>query len=141
MLTNLLLKSVEKKAVSFNTLETIERNSDRIDKLTSMVSKMNVKWTSVMLNISSKFIKAKEEDRTNIITDKTIINLETDYLVETETEIAMHHIEVEDILTEIIDQITEVDVEIILGMTIGRTITGKIIGETILEITTGNIGI
>ena len=32
-----------KKGVTFDTLETIERNSYSIDKLTSLVSKMNMK--------------------------------------------------------------------------------------------------
>ena len=32
-----------KKRVTFDALETIERNSDSIDKLTSLVSKMNMK--------------------------------------------------------------------------------------------------
>ena len=31
------------KGMTFDTLETIERNSDSIDKLTSLVSKMNMK--------------------------------------------------------------------------------------------------
>ena len=32
-----------KKGVTFDAMETIERNSDSIDKLTSLVSKMNMK--------------------------------------------------------------------------------------------------
>ena len=32
-----------KKGVTFDVMETIERNSDSIDKLTSLVSKMNMK--------------------------------------------------------------------------------------------------
>ena len=32
-----------KKGVTFDVMETIERHSDSIDKLTSLVSKMNVK--------------------------------------------------------------------------------------------------
>ena len=32
-----------KKGVTFDVMETIERNSDSIDKLTSFVSKMNMK--------------------------------------------------------------------------------------------------
>ena len=32
-----------KKGVPFDMMETIERNSDSIDKLTSLVSKMNMK--------------------------------------------------------------------------------------------------
>ena len=36
-------KNSSKNTVSFDALETIERNSDNIDKLTSLVNKMNVK--------------------------------------------------------------------------------------------------
>ena len=32
-----------KKGVTFDAMETIERNSDSLDKLTSLVSKMNIK--------------------------------------------------------------------------------------------------
>ena len=32
-----------KKGVTFDAMETIERNSDSMDKLTSLVSKMNMK--------------------------------------------------------------------------------------------------
>ena len=37
------LKDSSKKALVFDALETKERNSDSIDKLTSLVSKMNMK--------------------------------------------------------------------------------------------------
>ena len=40
---NYLSKNSSKKGMIFNVLETIERNSDSIEKLTSLVSKMNMK--------------------------------------------------------------------------------------------------
>ena len=40
---NCSFKNSSKKAVSFDALENIERNSDSIDKVTSLVSKMNMK--------------------------------------------------------------------------------------------------
>ena len=39
----ILPKNGGKKGMTFNALETIERNSDSIDKLTSLVIKMNMK--------------------------------------------------------------------------------------------------
>ena len=36
-------KNSSKKGMTFNALETIEKNSDSIDKLTSLASKMNMK--------------------------------------------------------------------------------------------------
>ena len=36
-------KNGSKKGMTFDALETIERNSDSIDKLTSLISKMNIK--------------------------------------------------------------------------------------------------
>ena len=35
--------TASRKGVTFDVMETIERNSDSIDKLTSLVSKMNMK--------------------------------------------------------------------------------------------------
>ena len=62
-----------------------------------------------------------------------IINQEKDHLVRTD----IHLIEVEEILAEIIDQITEVDHEKISEMITDRTITGKTTDEIIIDITTG----
>ena len=36
-------KDSSKKGVTFDVLETVQRNSDSIDKLTSLISKMNMK--------------------------------------------------------------------------------------------------
>ena len=40
---NYSAKNSSKKGMTFNALETIERNRDSTDKLTSLVSKMNMK--------------------------------------------------------------------------------------------------
>ena len=40
---NYSAKSSCKKGVTFDVLEAIEKNNDSIDKLTSLVSKMNMK--------------------------------------------------------------------------------------------------
>ena len=53
-------------------METIERNSNSIDKLTSLVSKMNMKIDK-WLHINPKFIKVDFEVKVEI--GKTTINL------------------------------------------------------------------
>ena len=83
-------KDTSKKAVSFDALETIERHSDNIDKLTSLVSKMNMKMDKHELSISHKFTKVEGKDRIDVITDKTIINPDINHTV----GIGILHIEV-----------------------------------------------
>ena len=84
-------------------------------------------------NISHKCIKVREEVRTDVITVKMIINQETEHLVETE----IHLIEEEEVLVEIIDQITEVDHGVISERITDRTIIGMTTDKIIIEITTG----
>ena len=86
----------------------------------------------MVLNISHKCITVREEIRTDVIIVKTIFNQETNHLVETE----MHLIEVEEILEEIIDQITVVGHKTISEMITDRAITGMTTDEIIIEITT-----
>ena len=50
-----------KKGVTFDTMETLERHGNSIDRLTSLVSKMNVKMDERKLHISSGFIKIDQE--------------------------------------------------------------------------------
>ena len=75
------------------------------------------------------------EDKINMTTDSTTIKAEIGHTV----EIGIHLIEAEEILTEIINQITEVDQEITIDGTdadkvVGVMITDKIIEETTIEI-------
>ena len=56
--------SLNKKAVSFNTLEGTD---DKIDKLTSLVSKMNVKMDMCDAQYKPQSTKEKDGDRTDII--------------------------------------------------------------------------
>ena len=74
-------------------LETIERNSDSIDKLMSLVSKMNMK--NVRLNTSHKSIKVEGEDKIDVTTGPTTIKPEIGHTV----EIGIHLIEAEEIMT------------------------------------------
>ena len=89
----------------------------------------------MMLSITLEYIRVKEEVRTDAITVMTIIDLEIGHLVGTE----IHLIEVEEVLAEIIDHITEVDHMTILEMTTDRTITEMIIDKTIIEETIDKI--
>ena len=59
------------KGVSFGALETIERNSDSIDKLSSLVNKMNMKWIGEKPSIDQEYIKVEIEDT---VIDKIIID-------------------------------------------------------------------
>ena len=69
-------------------------------------------------NLNHKYIKEKEEDRIDAIITKMTTRQGIDHLVETET----HHMEVEEILVEILGKIIEGDHETIIGMTVEETI-------------------
>ena len=56
--------------MTFDVIETIERNSNNIDKLTSLVSKMNMRMDKCETHISHKFSKVEIEAKTGI--DKTV---------------------------------------------------------------------
>ena len=92
------------------------------------------------LSTCHKSIKVEGEGRINVTTDKTTIKPEIGHTV----EIGIHLIEAEETLTEIIDQIIEVDQEITIdGTDTGRMvdvmITDKITEEATIEITTDKI--
>ena len=96
------------------------------------------------LSISHKSIKVEGENRIDVNTDYIIINPEIDHTVKK----GIFLTGVEGTLTEIIDQILEVDHETITDKMIGETITGKMIGEIVtdkiieeitIEITIGTI--
>ena len=48
-----------KKGVTFDVMETIERNSDSIDKLTSLVSKMNMKMDKQEMQYKPKVYQGR----------------------------------------------------------------------------------
>ena len=87
------------------------------------------------LSTSHKSIKVEGEDRISMTTDKTTIKSEIGHTV----EIGIHLVEAEKILTEILDQIIEVDQELTIdGMDtdkmVGVMITDEITEETTIEI-------
>ena len=59
--------SSSKKVVSLNMLE---RTDDRNDKLTSLVSKMNVKMRKHDTQFKHKYIRGKQGDKMDVITFK-----------------------------------------------------------------------
>ena len=77
-------------------------------------------------NISPRFTKLEIEVKTEI--DKTIISLEADHTA----DIEFNHIEAEEIIIEIIDQIIEVGHKTIIDMMIGEIITDKIKDEALI---------
>ena len=49
------------KGVTFDALKTIEQNSDSIDKLTSLVSKMNIKWIRKISSTNQEYSRVETE--------------------------------------------------------------------------------
>ena len=103
------------------------------------------------LNTSHKSIKIEGEDKIDVTTGPTIIKPEIGHIV----EIGIHPIEAEEIMTEILEQDTGVDLETstdgkdtdkVISMTIpdksmGETTIGIIIGKIMVEVITGSKGI
>ena len=122
-----LVQTSNKRGVTFDTVETLERNSNCIDKLALLVRamKMTIK-TRNSLPINQRFTKVDLEIK--IETDR-ILHLEIDPLVEAEVKV-----EIEEIITieTIIDPITEIDQEVD-GTIIGTTITRLTIDEVIID--------
>ena len=119
-----------KRGVTFDTMETLERNSNCIDKLTSLVGalKMTIDMNSLLIN--QRFTKVDLETKTE--TDK-ILHREIDPLVEAEVKV-----EIGEIITieTTRDQITEIDQEAdvtIIRQVIGAIITRITINEVIID--------
>ena len=66
------------------TFDMQDRLDDKIDKLTSMMSKLTAKGSSQNNCLNPKFIKAKGEDKEEIIMIKVIIKIDMDKVVEIE---------------------------------------------------------
>ena len=113
-----------KKGVTFDAMETIERNSNNIDKLTSLVSKMNMKMDKHETQYKPQVYQGRNK-KPKTYTGKTVIRLEIDHTVGIEID----HIEEEEIILETIDQIIEVDYEITIDMMIEETTTDMMIGK------------
>ena len=110
------------KGVMFDMMETLERNSDYIERLTSLVSDMKMTMDRKHLPYKQKYIRVGPEIKTQV--DK-ITHLEIGPTVEEGIKEAIEGI----IMIEIIiDQIIEIDQEA------DGTIIGQVIGVTIIRI-------
>ena len=117
-------------------MENLERHHDSIDRLTSLVSKINVKWIGKTPHTSLKFIKTDTDAKVGV--DNSIFNLKTNPLVETRVEMKGNITTITGIIVPtmeigleiIIDGITE---DLPIGLMTGMVITDLIIG---VEVTT-----
>ena len=127
---NHLPQNHHKKGVTFDTMKMLERNSDCIDRLTSLVSDMKMTMDRKQPFISQRYMRVGPRIKTQ---GNKILHLEIDPLVEEEIKEV-----IEEIITieTIIDQITEIDQEAdgtTIGQVIGVTIIRIIIDEVIQD--------
>ena len=114
----------QKKGVMFDAMETLERNSDSIDHLTSLVNDLKMTIDRKQANTNPKYTRVGHKTK---IQDDRILHLEIDPSVKEETKVAIEEITV---IGTIIDQILEIDQEA------DGTTTGQVIGVVITHITT-----
>ena len=122
---NHLPQNHHKKGVTFDALETLERNSDCIDRLMSLVSDMKMTMDRKQSLYKPKIYQGRSRNQ-NV--SWQILHLEIDFLAEEEIKVVIEGITT---IETIIGQIIEVDQEAD-GTTIGQVI-GAII--TIDEVT------
>ena len=117
----------QKKGVTFDAMETLERNSDCIDRLTSLVSDLKMTMDRNNPSTNQKYTRVGHETK---IQDDKILHLEIDPSVEEGIKVV-----IEEILTigTITGQIIEIDQEA------GGTIIGQVIGVVITHITTDKV--
>ena len=117
----------QKKGVTFDTMEMLERNSDCIDRLTSLVSDLKMTMDRKQPQYKPKYTRAGHEIK---IQDDKILLLEIDLLVEEEIKVVIEVIITTGTIT---GQIIEMDQEA------GGTIIGQVIGVIITHITTDEV--
>ena len=93
-----------KKGVTFDALGTTERNSDSIDKFTSLVNKMNMKWIRKNPSTNPEYIQVETE---NAVIYRIIIGPGKGHIV----EIMLNTKEEEIIVTEVTGLIIELGVD------------------------------
>ena len=113
----------QKKGVTFDAMETLERNSDCIDRLTLLVSDLKMTMDRNSPNISQRYTRVG--DKTKRWVDK-ILHLEIGLLVEEGVKVVTQEITT---IGTITGQIIEIDLEAD-GITIGQ-----VIGVVIIQIT------
>ena len=100
-----LPQNYQKKDVTFDAMETLERNSDCIDRLTSLVSDLKMTMDRKQPQYKPKIYQARSQTKTQV--DK-ILHLEIDPLAEEGIKVVTEDIT---IIGTIIDQIIEIDLE------------------------------
>ena len=128
-----LPQNPQKKGVTFDAMEMLERNSDCIDILTSLVSDLKMTIHRKQPNINQRYTRVGPETKTQV---NNILHLEIDLLVEEGIKVVIEEIT---IIGTIIDQIIEIDLEadgITIGQVIGVGITQITIGEVMQDQTT-----
>ena len=86
-----------KKTVTFDMQDRLD---DKINKLTSMMSKLTAQVASRINSLNPKFIRAKGQEKQEIIMIRVIIRIDIDQIV----EIGEHHLEVEVSMGRIIEE-------------------------------------
>ena len=116
-------QSHHKKGVTFDAMEKLERNSDCIDRLTSLVSNMKMTMDRKQPPYKPKVYQGRSRNQNM---SNKILHLEIDPLVEEEIKVVIEGITR---IETIIGQIIEID-----HKADGTTI-GQVIGATITRIT------
>ena len=129
--TNQSYDRIGKKGVTFDAVETLERKCNSIDKLSSLISKMNVKWTEKRPHISLEFTKIDLGARVEV--NDNLISLATDSLVGIGIEIEETLV----VILEIIDTTIEIDLEIITDLMTEDIPIGLLKGTMIMDQITG----
>ena len=104
-----------KKGVAFDAIETLERISNSIDKLMSLVSDMKMTMDRKQPPYKQRYIRVGPRIKIQV---HKILHLEIDPLVEEETKVVIEGIITIETIT---DQIIEIDQEVD-GITTGQVI-------------------
>ena len=121
------------KKVSFSAVEAMERTSNSIERLASLMDKMDTKLDRREDQYRPRVYQGR--GRGHVVTGKITMGLETDHIVETgtKTTIGEEEITTIEVVTEIIGPIIGITVgpeietttEIIIGTIIDQIIKGK----------------
>ena len=130
---NLLPQSHQKKGVTFYAMETLERNSDCIDRLTSLVSDLKMTMDRKQPQYKQRYTRVGPKTKTE---DDKILHLEIDPSVEEGIKVVTEETTT---VGAIIDQLIEIDLEadgITIGQVIGVVITQITIDKVMQDQTT-----
>ena len=119
-----------KRGVTFDVMETSERNSNCIDKLTSLVSDMKMTMDRRQSPYKPRIIRVSLG--INAETDK-ILHLEIDLLVEEEIKVEIGEIIIIETITNPIIETDQQADGTIIDQVIGVAITKLTIGKVILD--------